>query len=61
MFLHLGLAPDTSMFSAHYSKRCSYQHAEVALSLELCTVLPAGFAFDVFHSADLQEYMHLSA
>ena len=34
LFLHLGLAPDTSMFSAHYSKRCSYQHAELALSLD---------------------------
>ena len=49
------------MFSPYYSNRCSYQHAELVLSLGLRTVLPAGFAFDVFHSADLQEYMHLSA
>ena len=58
MFLHLGLAPDTSMFSLHYSNSCSYQHAELVLSLGLRTVLPAGLAFDVFHSADLQAYMH---
>ena len=60
MFLHLGLAPDTSMFSLHHSNSCSYQHAELVLSLGLRTVLPVGFAFDVFHSADLQA-LHLSA